>query len=176
MQIFRKSTKSLDMLLIFLILAVFGCVRTPSYAARIDNVVSKDIVLNNITPNGIVLNDLQGASVNLSRLKNPTILFFWTTWCPYCRKEIKALNQIYPQMQKEGITVFAVNVGESAYRVQRFFKDYVLNFRVLLDKDQKLADNYDLLGVPTYIFLDKHGLVVLRDNSLPADYKNLLFK
>ena len=125
----------------------------------------------------IILNDLGGQAVNLSsNTGKPAILFFWTTWCPYCREEIKALNQVYPQMKEEGIIVFAINIGESGYKVKRFFKDYALNFRVLLDKDKKAADNYDLLGVPTYVFLDNNGRVLLRANSLPADYKNLLFK
>jgi peroxiredoxin len=79
-------------------------------------------------------------------------------------------------MKEEGITLFAVNIGESDYRVQRFFKDYALNFRVLLDSDGQAADNYDVIGVPTYIFLNKTGRITSQENTLPADYKNLLLK
>lgn len=125
----------------------------------------------------IILNDLGGSPVNLFSPENkPAILFFWTTWCPYCRKEIKTLNQNYAQMKKEGITLFAVNIGESSDNVQRFFKDYVLNFRALLDRDGEAADNYDVIGVPTYIFLNKSGRITSRENTLPADYKKLLLK
>ena len=125
----------------------------------------------------IILNNLNGKAVNLSNYKGkPAIMFFWTTWCPYCRKEIKALNQLYPQLKKEGITVFAVNIGESDYKVKRFFKDYLLNFNVLLDKEAKLADKYNVIGVPTYILLDKTGQLVSQENKLPLNYKGLLFK
>ncbi len=123
----------------------------------------------------IILNDLDGKAVNLSSYNGkPTILFFWTTWCRFCRNEIKTLNQMYPQMKKEGINVFAVNIGESNYTVQRFFMSYALTFRALLDKDGLAADKYNVIGVPTYVFMDKSGRVISDAHALPLDYKKLL--
>jgi peroxiredoxin len=125
----------------------------------------------------IILNDLEGQAVNLSNLKGkPVILFFWTTWCPFCRQELRSLNQQYSQIAKEGITILGVNVNEPTYKVERFFKGYPLNFRMLLDKTGKLADQYDLMGVPTYVFLDKTGRMVLQAHSLPENYKSLLLR
>lgn len=125
----------------------------------------------------IILNDLGGQAVNLSSYQGkPVILFFWTTWCPYCRQELKILNQRYSVMAKEGIVILGVNVGESENKVQRFFKDYQPNFKMLLDKSGLLADKYDLMGVPTYVFLDKTGQVILQAHSLPENYKSLLLR
>lgn len=125
----------------------------------------------------IVLKDLSGQSVNLSSYKGkPLIIFFWTTWCPYCRKEIKTLDQMYLQMQKEGITVFAVNIGESGYRVKNFFKNYPLNLRVLIDTDSLSAQQYNVMGVPTYVFIADSGLIISDAHTLPEDYKSLLLK
>lgn len=125
----------------------------------------------------IILNDLSGRAVNVSTLKgHPVILFFWTSWCPYCRTEIKTLNQGYAQIKKEGIVVFGINIGESQDKVRGFFKDYLLNFGVLLDAKAKLAEKYGVLGVPTYVFLDKTGQVISQYHNLPENYKSLLFK
>jgi len=130
---------------------------------------------NLIFAQDIILKDLESQPVNLSRYKgNPTILFFWTTWCPYCRKEIKALNQMYPQLKKEGIALFGVDIGELDYKVTRFIQDNAISFRVLLDRNSAAAYDYEVIGVPTYILLDKDGRVIMQSNSLPADYKNLL--
>ena len=124
---------------------------------------------------GIVLNDLNGKTVDLSSCKGrPALLLFWTTWCPYCRTEIKMLDKMAPQMQKEGMEVFAVNVGELDPKVAKFIVQNMLTLRVLLDRDGKAADNYDVIGVPTYIILDKTGKVVSREHAFPADYKKLL--
>ncbi len=123
----------------------------------------------------LILNDLSGKTVNLSSPSGkPAILFFWTTWCKFCRKEIKTLNQLYPQMKKEGINVLAVNIGESSYAVQRFFISQALTFGVLLDKDGLAADKYNVIGVPTYVFMDKSGRVISQEHALPLDYKKLL--
>ena len=155
MRIFRKFRLLLLMVLIFLILG-FG---------------------KTALANDIILNDLNGKAVNISNSKGkPVILFFWTTWCPYCRKELKSLNLLSTQMKKDGITVFAVNIGESNYRVQGFLKDSGLNFNVLLDKDGSLADQYAVMGVPTYVLLNKSGEWVAHDNVLPSNYENLLLK
>jgi thioredoxin-related protein len=79
-------------------------------------------------------------------------------------------------MEKEGITVFAVNVGEENYKVKRFLKDYALDVRVLLDEESLAAENYKLRGVPTYVFINKDGQVVSLEHRLPDDYKSLLLK
>ena len=123
----------------------------------------------------LILNDLKSNPVNLSSLAGkPTILFFWTTWCPYCRSELRALNKAHPQMEKEGVAVFAVNVGETGYKVENFLKSYALNLRVLLDKNGLAAENYEIRGVPTYIFINKNGRVTATEHSMPANYIDIL--
>jgi peroxiredoxin len=123
----------------------------------------------------IVLNDLQSQPANLSSLAGkPTVLFFWTTWCPYCRTELKDLNKMRPQMEKEGVVVFAVNVGEPVYKVTNFLKNYALSIRVLLDKEAQAAENYGIRGVPTYIFINKNGQVISTEHRLPDNYMEIL--
>ncbi|TAM41412.1 TlpA family protein disulfide reductase [bacterium] len=124
---------------------------------------------------GTVLNDLNGKTADISSHKGaPRLFLFWTTWCPYCRTEIQTLDHMAPKMQKAGIEVFAINVGELDHKVAKFIGQHMLTLRVLLDRDGRAADNYDVIGVPTYILLDKTGKVVAHENAFPDDYKNLL--
>ncbi|HNW39531.1 MAG TPA: TlpA disulfide reductase family protein [Candidatus Omnitrophota bacterium] len=125
----------------------------------------------------MILNDLAGKPVNLSNYKGkPVILFFWTTWCPYCRQELNKLNLQQAKISREGILILGVNVNEPKYKVQRFFKGYTLNFQMLLDSSGALADKYNLIGVPTFVFLDKTGKEISQTHNLPANYKDLLFR
>lgn len=155
MRIFRKRNIAVYAVLIFLLLAFF---RT-SFA--------EDIALKDLKANTVNISEYYGKS---------TILFFWTTWCPYCRTEIKELNKIFDQAKSEGINIIGINIGESNQKVEKFFKNYALKLKILLDNEGLLADNYNVNGVPTYIFLDKDGKVVSTEHTLPAYYKNLLFK
>jgi len=125
----------------------------------------------------IELKDLKGNPVNIFEYYGKsTILFFWTTWCPYCRTEIRQLDKIYDQAKSEGISIIGINIGESNQKVVKFFKNYALKLKILLDNEGLLADRYNVIGVPTYVFLDKNGKMVLTEHTLPAYYKNLLFK
>lgn len=121
------------------------------------------------------LSDLTGRSVSLSDYKDkPVILFFWTTWCPHCRTQLKALNNEQEVMLKDGIEIMAIDISEPSYKVSNFLEKNNLNITVLLDKDAEVAEQYDILGVPTVMIIDKNGDIVFRDNYFPRDYKSFL--
>ena len=123
------------------------------------------------------LQDLRQNTFTLSsyKEKQPVILFFWTTWCPFCRKELSILKEKYPQLQKDGCELFAIDVEESPYKVENFVKNRALNFKILLDLDAAVAEAFDIFGVPTYIFINKKGKIVYRDNYFPQErYKELI--
>lgn len=122
------------------------------------------------------LSDLNGQKVSLSDFKDkPVVLFFWTTWCPYCRKELKVLNSKYQELVKDGLQVLAIDAGESVSKVEAAVKNYNLSFSVLLDKDGSVSSSYNVLGVPTYIFIGKDGSIKFEGHSFPEDeYKDLI--
>jgi len=123
------------------------------------------------------LKDLNNLSHTLSSYKNKkaVLLFFWTTWCPFCRNELRSLNAIYPKLKKEGWEVFGIDVAESAHKVKKFIKQYSLDFKILLDKDRSTAQSYNIIGVPTFILVDKNGRIVFKGNRFPQTrYKDLI--
>jgi len=101
-------------------------------------------------------------------------LFFWTTWCPFCREELKVLNRRHGDLTKIGWKIIAINVGEPASKINNFTKTNPLIFNVLLDKDSAVAYGYDVIGVPTYVLINKEGKIVFRDNYFPEGYEKLL--
>ena len=123
------------------------------------------------------LPDIQQNNVALSEYlgKQPVLLFFWTTWCPYCRKELKMLNEKYAQLTSDGVEILAINVGERLYKVEKFIKSYRLDYKVLLDQYATVSDAFGILGVPTYILIDKKGNQRLTAYSFPEDkYRSIL--
>jgi peroxiredoxin len=117
------------------------------------------------------LKDLSGNEFLLSsyRGKEAVVLFFWTTWCPYCREALKDLEEQYLNLAKDGVVVLTVNVGERKNRVAGFMKKRKLSFRVLLDTDYIAADKYELMGVPSYFLINKNGRIISSDNYFPGD-------
>lgn len=124
------------------------------------------------------LPDLEKRQVSLSEFKGrPAILFFWTTWCPYCVKELRQLNTMHPELSKDGIEIFSINEDEYVDKVPKFVKNYSLTYRVLLDTERKASDAYGIVGVPTYILVNKEGRIVFNNHYFPhKEYKGLISK
>lgn len=123
------------------------------------------------------LKDLGENEISLSEYKNKKsiVLFFWTTWCPFCLRELDSLNRTYPRLKSEGIEVLAIDIQESAQRVRGFVQRKLLTFPVLLDLDGSVAEAYGLVGVPTFVLINKAGRIVFMDNYFPReDYSSLL--
>lgn len=61
---------------------------------------------------------LMGKNLTLADLKatgNPTIIYYWATWCPFCRVELTNLKSIYPNYQgKVNLLVEDVDVEENS--------------------------------------------------------------
>lgn len=57
--------------------------------------------------------DLEGGTLGSDDLKgNVTIVAFWATWCPPCRKEIPALSSIQERYADKGVRVIGVSLDE----------------------------------------------------------------
>jgi len=115
------------------------------------------------------LTDTSDQKVNLAdyKGKQDVVLFFWASWCAFCRGEIKKIVKRYPELKQNNIEVLAINVEENKKTVQRFFSREKINFRVLLDKDGKVASSYGIVGIPTFIWIDKDGQIKYEGHTFP---------
>ena len=117
------------------------------------------------------LNDLKGGEVALSSYKDKkvVVLVFWTTWCPYCREALKSLQADFKSIANMGVELLAINVAEPKHKVDKFAQAFKLSFRVLLDQNASVADHYGLLGVPTYVIINKSGQIVFNGNRFTKE-------
>ena len=85
------------------------------------------------------------------------ILNFWATWCNPCKKEMLTLDNLsskYPN-----IPVFAINVDKpNQKKTKKFFDDLnIKSLSIYFDSESKLANQFQLRGIPTTILLNKEG-------------------
>jgi len=155
-----------------LALAIMACVflSVSCVVAQEKKVVSApDFELQDIHQDMVKFSDYKG--------ERPVLLFFWTTWCPFCAKELTILRDRYAGLVKDGVEAIAIDVGEDADTVINFTNSYYLPYRVLMDKDSSVSRSYGIAGVPTYILIDKNGDIIFQDNYFPqAEYKKLIGK
>ncbi len=139
------------------------------YAFSEEKKLAPDFTLQDLSQNTLTLSSY--------RDKQPVMLLFWTTWCPYCRSELKTLKDNYETLKKDGVGLLAIDSAELPAKVGNFIKNYNLPFRVFLDQDGRVAGSYGILGVPTYIYIDKKGHVVSKGHYFSEEmYKELIIK
>lgn len=113
------------------------------------------------------LNDVTGRPVTV---KTPAALFFFTSWCGYCKQVMPELKVLVDQARRRGWYVYGVDVKEGPAQMQGFIQQYQPNFPILLDQQGAIANRYGVTGYPTFIMIDQNANIIYRDHSLPRRF------
>ena len=106
------------------------------------------------------LKDLSGKTRSLKDYRGKVVLlYFTTTWCPYCKKDIPGLKKLYSSLKGKDFEMLAVYINESPKKVASFVSKYALPYPVLLDSEATAARSYGIRGVPTRILVRKDGTI-----------------
>jgi cytochrome c biogenesis protein CcmG/thiol:disulfide interchange protein DsbE len=92
----------------------------------------------------------------------PVIVLYWASWCGYCKEELSLVQEMYPELEQQGIVVLAVNAtdGDSLRDINRYVEEEQLPFPVLLDPAAKFNRAYgNLNSLPTAFFISSDGVV-----------------
>jgi len=95
----------------------------------------------------IVLENAKGATLDIGTLleKGPVIVTFYRGgWCPYCNLELKAYQEILPQIVAAGASLVAISPEKPDDTVSTAEKN-ALTFEVLSDVGQKVGRAFGLV-------------------------------
>jgi peroxiredoxin len=114
--------------------------------------LAPDFTLETTTGGTITLSDLRGTAV---------LINLWATWCPPCRAEMPAIEEVYNQYKDEGFVVLAVNMTyqDTFADIAPFVDEYGLTFPILLDKTGSVGSAYQLRSLPSSFFIDRDGTI-----------------
>lgn len=88
------------------------------------------------------------------------LIQFWTTWCPYCKRDLDAIESIESELRSQGLLVLAVNVAESKKRVQEYLKESPRSSPIVMMSDTNLAAMFAVKSFPYYVVIDRSGGIV----------------
>ena len=115
------------------------------------------------------LPDASGKQVSLAQFigKKPVLLVFWATWCAICKEEVPVINRMHSEPPMSGkVQILALDFMESEKKVNAFISSKKVAYPVLLDRRGRVARKYKVVGIPTFILIDRDGKVVYRDHDL----------
>jgi cytochrome c biogenesis protein CcmG, thiol:disulfide interchange protein DsbE len=108
------------------------------------------------------LNTLDGQTITLSQLRGkPVIINFWASWCPPCREEMPALEQVYLDYKDKGLIILAVNstIQDTRENASGFAGQNKLTFPIPLDEEGRVTLSYQVQSLPTTFFVNMDGTI-----------------
>ncbi len=94
----------------------------------------------------------------LAKSGKPTLVLFWTTWCPSCKQEIPELETLN-KTHGDKVNVMAVSLDEQEQALKQFFNGKKLDLPVY-HGDEALGRKFNVEAIPTLIIFDKTGKMV----------------
>jgi len=142
------------------------------------NLTQNAIGNNQVLPSGELLN-LEGKAQSLEDIiDTPTVISFYRgSWCPYCNLELKALQDILPQIKEKGASLIAIS-PEKPDSSLSFKEKLELDFDVFTDTNNnyarelglvfKLEDHIDKLYKEFGFDLEKFNDLTSQELPFPA--------
>jgi len=81
---------------------------------------------------------------------------FWASWCIPCRASFPFMQDVATQ-HAEDLVIVAITVDKSRADADRFLAEFDVDFEIVYDPDGKLAEAFDLKGMPTSFLYDRAG-------------------
>lgn len=107
-----------------------------------------------------------GKPFKLSQVNSPYVLVeVFGSWCPHCVVSAPEMNTLYDMINKDAKTAGKVKViglasQDSPDNVAAWKKQFKPAFAVLPDPDNVTTKKINIMGTPTFVFMDKSGNVL----------------
>jgi len=158
-------------------LAAFAALLGRPYAAEPDAAV----VVVGAAPSGVgigvdgeapdfALPDARGRVHRLSELRGRKVaLNFWASWCG-CRWELPHWEARHRELAGHGFTMLSVSLDHRVEDALPWITEARPTHPVLIDTEQRVAALYQVVNVPTVLWIDEAGQVVRpNDTQYPSD-------
>jgi thiol-disulfide isomerase/thioredoxin len=111
--------------------------------------------------------DLNGQPLRLSQFAGKVVVLnFWASWCPPCRSEAAALEQVYTDTKASGVQFVGVDIRENGVSDGVHFETtHHIDYPSFSDQASRIALDFRSTGVqspPTTIIIDRQGRIAAR--------------
>ncbi len=120
---------------------------------------------------------LDGEAVSLADHEGRVVLLnVWATWCPPCREEIPALQELHERYVARGLDVVGVSIDGRGERdnIPAFLDGFGVSYPIWLDPAERVTSVFRTQGVPTTFLIGRDGTLLWRHvGPVTADHAEL---
>ena len=109
----------------------------------------------------------EGKTVKLSKLAKGrwTLLDFWASWCPDCRKDMPSVKRMYADFAPKGVQFVGVSFDTDAEVWKKAIAQYDLKYTQVSElkkmRESVVAQAYGVKWIPSMVLLNPEGKVVM---------------
>lgn len=150
-----------------LLLLLFAIVTmtTPSKAEDLDSLYSSTMLPTGTPVPDIMLDSIHNISLNSLRGRY-VVLHFWASWCPDCRKDMPALNDLSYVYSSDSIVFIHISYDTDQKVWQKYIDDNkMLGMQISELKKMRETQTYKLFNIkwiPAMYLISPEGRVMLR--------------
>lgn len=100
--------------------------------------------------------DPDGKKIDLSEFEGKvTVLNFWATWCPPCRKELPYFDELQAELGDEGLRVVTISLDKGGAKKAAPYleREGLDNLEAFSDPKARLSREMGVLGLPVTAIL-----------------------
>ena len=124
-------------------------------------VMGANLMAQNLSTLDTPLETPDGEQTSIAELgaDKVTIVSFGATWCVPCKKEMRAINGLYSELQEHGVEYIAVFIDntKTMAKVGPYVKGKKFEFPVLLDPNSEVFETVNGTEVPYALIYDQSG-------------------
>jgi peroxiredoxin len=123
------------------------------------------------------LETVDGAKFNLAAQKGKVVVLdFWATWCGPCTMALPIITEVTSSLKDKDVVFLAVNIQETPAQIKEFLEKKNLKVSVGLDSEGKVAEMYQVRGIPQTVIVGKDGNVAEVHIGFSPDLKESFTK
>lgn len=113
--------------------------------------------------------DTEGTQVTLSSMNDkPVLVGFWASWCPPCRAEAPAIQELYERFGDQ-VNFMMINATdgqqETVDSATAWYNEQGLSYPIYLDTSGEAVAAGQVMYLPTTYLLDAQGNVVFAESG-----------
>ena len=110
--------------------------------------------------------DLKGEALSLEKYRGQVVLLdFWATWCGPCIREIPSVKRTYEKYKDQNFQIIGISLDRSKEPLEAYIEKEELAWIHYWDNTGKIANLYNVQGIPSTFLIDGEGIIRKTDLS-----------
>ena len=117
-----------------------------------------------------VVTTIEGNQVRLSQFREenrPVLLYFWATWCPFCRRDFGIVKNVYPKYADK-VTFLAIDldISENAKIIQQYKNAMGLEGIDFALGNGKVLSDYQITHTTTKYAVGRNRIILYKGSGV----------